>query len=419
MIYVSTIDHVIDINNKRLWNTESYINMVVDKYQIECKKNVFIMGYNTFRQLKLNNNPNFVYYILTRNHMQYPIDNYIFVDCFSKIPNNPFTNNWIIGGKSIFEQFNVCVKEVIHVQIRYESRELYFSSGQSQCINTYHLPKDIFELIKTETTMCSDMYFGKTIIVKLYYYNNKGYLDNQNHCNYNNYTVYGNIKRAVGTTFEYELTNGFPLFCVVSTNYVLNIFDELMLFLNGSSMSYNFCNKFCLLDQSYIPPTILKEANFIQENIQKLSYGIYERIDNVLIYKGFEQIRTLNYHPTLYNVSEFLVDNMRVHIHLEGSVCNTIYVTIQIYIGKLDICNDLCYVSMSLSLLLYLIVHYLNEHETENVEYVAKKVIINVGQSYYNICEEHKIPWYNYHPITFIKVKKRLCDYLNTDFMIL
>lgn len=468
------------------WNHLSCLNKVLCNFydsplsgpsQDSLKKKIFVMGMNTFRNLKMPLPGQ--YYVLTRRPKYPDNPNIIFCGSLLNIPSaSDFLDVWFIGSNSMLQTFfptSFCtpplkchcsvIGQIVRIQVCLNSFDLWpaadfnpktESKKVTHCLSPspsspssytyskyFKIPKnygDVSELYKEY--VYNDIVGQKTIErVCLFKIQNKdcgcefsvGKLNPSASKRMSASDALG-IYFTLGHIETIECQRGFPFF-KQNFSYYERVFVETMQFLSGDLNCTEFCANFGLI---HIPPSggpLCGHENFffyapssigglgelddcakIGINKNNLNICFFNILDTICLDTNF--LNSLN---CSFVFSYLALQNFFQCKFFEIKLVfipsfEDIQTNLLLYIHECSRIENFPYIVTSLSIILFVIVHYINNHKVFVNSLTPGHIKIMIGKLYFVYGQEIFVQNYEYTPLLYQVFQKPFSCYLPTDF---
>jgi len=252
-------DHIIGINNDLLIKSKKDLKRFskITTNDNDSKKNMIVMGYNTWKSIPNRPLSDRLNIIISNNHIsEFTNDENIkcfvtfdnFMEWFNKNKIN-YGECYIIGGQSIYDILLKNYKDYIQYIYITKFDHIYYYSSNTDALSYKYFNYDLskFKLVNTETTndevefytgeKCNlDINYHTYIHPDLYnieeyqYINLLGEILNTDKKPSRNGCVYSKF----GVRMEFDLRNGFPLLTTKKMGWK-TILRELLWFISGST----------------------------------------------------------------------------------------------------------------------------------------------------------------------------------------
>ena len=416
IIYNSDLNGVISDDNKLLFNISEDMQHFKNKTKgTQDKPSILIVGYNTYLTLPNIANNYRTLWVLTNKILDntdtvkfYKYD--MLIEDYKLLKNK--YNWWIIGGKQIYELFELLADTIYHTQI--DSIFLRYNPIIYKHPSYYKLiEEEIYNDVLDKTTNIKYTMKIHTYINKFNksdYYN----LIKTNNPEYQYLDILyktlnadirptrnGNTLSYFGDQLRFDLTTGFPLL-TTKKMFLKGIILELLFFIKGNtntkelekegvniwtgntSRKFLDNNGFKDYQEGEIGPMYGYQWRHFNDNIDQLHNLLNELKTNptsrrlLMTTYNPEQVNKGVLYPCHSLITQFYVEQSQ-------SNQNIYYVSMNMYQRSADVFLGLPFNIASSSLLLEIICHYLT-HTTDKV-YLAKDLVISLGDVH--LYEQH------------------------------
>lgn len=263
IIYSETLDHVIGINNQLYCHISDDLKNFKKVTSLKNdKKNLLIMGYNTYTSLPRSlNDENREMIVISNRHYDDVNKENIHVyhnleECFKSIEEFEYHRIFAIGGAHIYS--HIIAKYRDNIDLIYQTQihenvddDLISHFDEGAILSPICISNETYDMIKTETfekvgkIFTKEGYSEKTIKYTFNVYQNKKLINKEENqylkilkdiIEENNYQEgrNGSVIKSFGQRMVFDLRNGFPLLTTKKMPWK-TVLRELIWFINGST----------------------------------------------------------------------------------------------------------------------------------------------------------------------------------------